>query len=103
DAIRMHPAAIVGLFPVVARLDKGARVRYIKRPIGAPATMLDGFIQRIVWTWSADVNDSTVEYQASPADLANYWRIGALHTTLNVQAGSGQANATINALPDAAR
>lgn len=43
-----------------------------------------------------------VEYQASPADLLNYWRIAALHTTLNAQAAAGQANATINALPDAA-
>jgi hypothetical protein len=103
DAIRMHPAAIVGLFPVVARIDKAARVRYIKRPIGVPSTTLDGFIQRIVWTWAADVNDSTVEYQISPADLTNYWRVGALHTTLSAQAASGQNQATINALPDASR
>jgi len=103
DAILLHPAAIVGLFPVVARLDKNARIRYIKRPVGSPARTLDGFIQRIVWTWTADVNDVTVQYQASPADLVAYWRIGALHTTLNAQAASGQANATINALPDAAR
>jgi len=70
--------------------------------LGAPSTTLDGFIQRIVWTWSAK-NDVFVEYQASPADLVNYWRIGALYTTLSAQANSGQANATINALPDAAR
>ena len=102
EAIQVHPAAIVGLFPVVAQLDKNARVRYIKRPIGAPSTTLDGFIQRIVWTWAAGSNDAKVEYQVSPADLTNYWRIGALHTTLSAQAASGQANATINALPDAA-
>jgi hypothetical protein len=103
DAIRLHPTAIVGLFPIVARLEKNARIRYIKRPVGSPSRTLDAFIQRIVWNWTADVNDATVEYQASPADLANYWRVGALHTTLSAQAASGQANATINALPDAAR
>jgi hypothetical protein len=102
DVIRAHPSAIVGLFPVLARLDKNARIRYIKRPIGAPSTTLDGFLQRIVWTWSA-TNDVFVEYQASPADLVNYWRIGALYTTLSAQAASGQNQATINALPDAAR
>ena len=102
DAISLHPAAIVGLFPVVARLDKNARVRFIKRQIGAPSRTLDGFIQRIVWTWTADANDSRVEYQMSPADPASYWRVGALHTTLSAQANSAQNQATINALPDAA-
>ena len=102
EAISLHPAAIVGLFPIVARLDKNARIRYIKRQIGAPSRTLDGFIQRIVWTWTADVNDSHVEYQMSPADPASYWRVGALHTTLSAQANSGQNQATINALPDAA-
>ena len=102
EAIGLHPAAIVGLFPVAARLDKNARIRYIKRPVGSPSRTLDAFIQRIVWSWPADTNDVTVQYQASPADLANYWRIGALYTTLSAQAASAQANATINALPDAA-
>ncbi|NUQ98870.1 MAG: hypothetical protein HOY79_20695 [Streptomyces sp.] len=102
DAIRLHPSAVIGLFPVVARIDKGVRIRYVKRPIGAPSTAFDGFIQRIVWTCAADTNDFNVDFQASPADLANYWRIGALHTTLSAQANSGQNLATINALPDAA-
>lgn len=101
DAIMLHPSAIVGLFPVVARLDKNTRIRYIKRPVGSPARILDGFIQRIEWHWAADINDVTVQYQASPADLVAYWRVGALHTTLSAQAASGQANATINALSDA--
>lgn len=102
DEITLNPSAIVGLFPIVARIDKATRIRYIKRPIGAPSTTLDGFVQRIVWTWTGGTNNVTVGYQASPADLVNYWRIGALHTTLSAQANSGQALATINALPDAA-
>lgn len=101
DAVRLHPSAIVGLFPVLAQVEKNARIRYVKRPVGAPATTLDGFVQRISWTWTA-ASDVFVEYQASPADLENYWRLGALHTTLNVQAAAGQNHATINALPDAA-
>lgn len=101
QAIRLHPSAIVGLFPVLARLDKNARIRYTKRPIGAPATTLDGFIQRIDWTCTPD-SDFFVDYQVSPADLQNYWRMGALHTTLSAQANSGQKLVTINALPDAA-
>lgn len=103
DAINLHPAAMVGLFPIVAGLDKNARVRYIKRPIGAPSTTLDGFIQRIAWIWPGDTNDVHCEFQISPADLTNYWQVAALHTTLSAQAASGQNQATINALPDAAR
>lgn len=101
DVIKLHPAAFIGLFPIVARIDKNTRIRFVKRPVGAPATTLDGFVQRIAWTWSA-AGDVHVEYQASPADLQSYWRIGALHTTLNTQASSGQNHATINALQDAA-
>lgn len=102
DAISLHPSAIIGLFPVVARLDKGTRIRYIKRPVGAPSTVLDGYLQRIAWTWSADTNDVYVEYQASPADLESYWCAAALHTVLSAQAASGQNQVSINALPDAA-
>jgi hypothetical protein len=102
NVIRMHPSAIIGLFPVLAQVDKNVRMRLMKRPNGAPATQLDGFIQRIAWTCSPE-SDFYVEYQASPADLVNYWRIAAMHTTLASQANSGQNLAVINALPDAAR
>src|SRR6185312_7201847 len=89
NVIRMHPSAIIGLFPVLAQVDKNVRMRLMKRPNGAPATQLDGFIQRIAWTCSPE-SDFYVEYQASPADLVNYWRIAAMHTTLASQANSGQ-------------
>jgi len=102
DVVRAHPSAIVGLFPVVAQIDKNARMRLIKRPIGTASTTVDGYVQRIVWTWQPDSNDVFVEYQASPADLQNYWTLAALHTTLNAQANSGQNHVTINALSDAA-
>lgn len=102
NVIKLHPSAIVGLFPVVAQIDKNTRIRLMKRPNGAPATQIDGFVQRIAWTCSPE-SDFYVEYQASPADLANYWRVAALHTTLSTQANSGQNQVTINALPDAAR
>lgn len=99
NVIRLHPSAVVGLFPVVAQIDKNVRMRLMKRPIGAPSTQLDGFIQRISWTCTP-TSDFFAEYQASPADLVNYWRAAALHTTLSAQAASGQNQATINALPD---
>lgn len=99
NVIRLHPSAVVGLFPVVAQIDKNVRMRQMKRPIGAPSTQLDGFIQRISWTCTP-ASDFFTEYQASPADLVNYWRVAALHTTLSAQAASGQNQATINALPD---
>lgn len=101
DVIRLHPSAIVGLFPVLAQLDKNVRVRMVKRPTGAPATVIDGYTQRISWSCSPE-SDFFAEYQMSSADLTNYWVLGALHTTLNAQASSGQKLVTINALPDAA-
>lgn len=103
DVIRLHPSAVLGLFAVCAQLEKGTRIRYIKRPAGgAPPTTIDAFIQKIDWTWSPDENDVWVELQASPADLQAYGVLAAMRTTLNVQAASGQNKATISALPDAA-
>lgn len=101
DLITAHPSAVLGLFPVVAQIDKGVRARLVKRPVGAPSTSLDVFTQKVDWTWTAD-NDVFVAYQASPADLTNYGVLAALHTSLNVQATAGASTATINALPDAA-
>lgn len=103
DVIRLHPSAVLGLFAVCAQLEKGTRIRYIKRPPGgAPSTTIDAFVQQVNWTWSPDENDVWVEIQASPADLQAYGVLAAMRTTLNVQAASGQNKATINALPDAA-
>lgn len=102
DIIRLHPSAIPGLFAVCARLEKGMRIRSVYRPPGgAPPTTLDQFIQKIDWNWAPDANDVFVDLQASPADLQAYGVLAALHTTLNVQAASGQSKATINALADA--
>lgn len=102
DTIRLHPSAVPGLFAVCVSLSKGTRIRLIKRPNGAPAVTVDAFVEKRDWSWDPDTGDVYLDVQASPADLTNYWQIGALHTTLNLQAASGQAKATINALSDAA-
>lgn len=101
DTIRLHPSAMPGLFAVCVSLEKGMRIRLIKRPPGAPAITADCFVEKLDWTWDPDNGNVYVDVQASSADLTNYWQLAALHTTLNLQANSGQALATINALPDA--
>lgn len=102
EVIRLHPSAVPGLFAVCAQLEKGLRIRVMRRPNGAPAITVDCFIEQVHWTWDPDTGDAWCEVQASPADLANYWVLSALRTTLSAQAASGQNHATINALPDAA-
>lgn len=101
DTVRWHVSAQLGALPVAAQIDKGVRVRTMKRPVGAAATSLDVFTQKVDWTWDPS-GDVWVEYQASPADLLAYGVLAALHTTLNAQATAGASTATINALPDAA-
>ena len=100
----LDPAAVPGLFRVCAQLEKGTRIRQIKRPPGRSTPIqLDLFVERVEWAVDPrSGGGALLRVEASPADLAAYWTLGALHTTLRSQAGSGQAQATINALPDAA-
>lgn len=102
EVIRLHPSAVPGLFAVCAQLEKGMRIRVNRRPINAPAITVDCFVEQVHWSWDPNTGDVWCEIQASPADLANYWVLAALHTTLSAQATSGTNTATINALQDAA-
>jgi hypothetical protein len=102
DTIVLHPSAVPGLFAVCAALEKGVRIRLIKRPVGAPSITVDAFVEQVNWNWDTETGEVFVTLQASPADLTAYWVLAALHTTLSVQAAAAQNKATIVALPDAA-
>jgi hypothetical protein len=103
SALRLHPSAVPGLFQVCLALELGTRIRVNRRPNGAPQITWDGFVEKIEWEWDPDQGGEVfVNLQCSPADRASYWVLGALHTTLNAQAASGQNQATIRALPDSA-
>lgn len=97
-------SAVPGLWRVAAQLEKGTRIRVMARPAWrSTAIQFDGFVEYTAWNGDPRSGGATtLTVQASPADPNNYWTLGALHTTLNAQAASGQAQATINALPDAA-
>ncbi len=102
SSLLLHASAIPGLFQVCAQLEKGVRIRIMKRSPGrSTAIQFDGFVTRTEWRRATD-GEMFLRAEAAPADLASYWTLAALHTTLNAQAASGQAQATINALPDAA-
>lgn len=101
--MRLHPSANPSvLFPVCLSLELGMRVRVMRRPPApAPAIQIDGFIENVIHT-PDDAGEWFTDVQISFADTTLYWQMAALHTTLSAQALSGQAQATINALPDAA-
>lgn len=100
--LTLNPSAVPGLFRTCLQLEIGTRVRVMRRPPSAPVVQFDGFIEAIQWTIDPQSGAATVQLQCSPADLSSYWLLGALHTTLHAQAASGQSQASINALPDAA-
>lgn len=100
--ITLHPAAMPGLWAVCMALEVGTRIRVMRRPPNAPAIAVDCFTESITWDVDPDTGEALVHLQCSPADLGAYWTLASLHTTLNAQATSGQNQATINALPDAA-
>ena len=100
--VTLHPAAVPGLWAVCMALEIGTRIRIMRRPPSAPAIAVDCFVESITWDVDPDTGDALVHLQCSPADRSAYWTLASLHTTLNAQAASGQNQATINALPDAA-
>jgi hypothetical protein len=100
--LKLHPAAMSGLMAVCLALEIGTRIRVMRRPPAAPAIQFDGFVESITWSVDPVSGKVFVNLQCSPADLAAYWLVAATRTTLNAQATSGQGQATINALPDAA-
>lgn len=101
----LHASGIPGLFRVCAQLEKGVRIRVMKRPpwrsTSAPI-QFDGFVTNLAWSLDPKSGRVTLTVEAAPADLQSYWTLAALHTNLNAQAASGQNQATINALPDSA-
>lgn len=102
-SMTLHPSAMPGLARVCAQLEKGVRIRAMKRPpfrSGASPIQFDGFVERVEWSRDPS-GELFVRVEASPADLTNYLVLAPLHTTLNAQAASGQNQATINALSDA--
>lgn len=102
--LKLHLSAVPGLWRVAAQLTKGTRIRVMKRPPYRPTSapiQFDGFVQKKTLTFDPR-GEAWLTIEASPADLNTYWTLAALHTTLSAQASSGQNQATINALPDAA-
>ena len=102
STLRLHASALPGLFLTCLSLELGTRVRVNRRPNGAPQVTFDGFVEKIEWEWDPQLGEVFVTLQCSPADLASYWVLAASRTTLGAQAASGQAQATIRALPDSA-
>lgn len=101
--LALDTSAVPGLARVAAQLEIGTRIRVFKRPPGrASAIQFDGFVQRVERTVDPTTGRAGAVIEAFPADLNAYWTLAALHTVLASQAASGQAQATIRALPDAA-
>jgi len=103
--LALHTSAVPGLARAAAQLEIGTRIRVFKRPPWRSTPIqFDGFVQRIERTVDpANGGDAWTYVEAFPADQQVYWVLAALHTTLGAQAASGQNQATIRALPDAAR
>ena len=97
-------STVPGLWRVAAQLEKGTRIRVMARPPWRSTPLqFDGFVERTEWAIDPRSGGvAALRVEASPADPANYWTLAPLHVTLNAQALSGQNQATINALPDAA-
>lgn len=103
SALRLHASAIPGLMRVCSQLEIGTRIRVYKgSPYRSTRIQFDGFVQRIEHSRDPVSGNAYYTLEASPADLATYWVLASLRTSLHVQALSGQNQITINALPDAA-
>lgn len=99
DALKLHPSALPGLWPVCLSLEIGMRVRVVRRPPAAPPTTVDCFIGSIQWDMD-DGGEAFVTIQCAPADLNPYAVFAAWHTTLRTTIASGVSAITVNASAD---
>lgn len=97
--IRLHPAALAGLWPIALALRISTRVRVMRRTPGAPTIQFDGFIESVKWAVDWDNGDAFVDLEISPADLQLYWVNAALHTTSRASMSSGTNSITLNPIP----
>lgn len=102
STLRLHPSAVPGLFLVCLQLELGMRIQVNRRPNGAPQISFNGFVEKIEWEWDPEGPEVFVTLQCSPANLASYWVLGAMHTSLHAQATAGASSISINALLDSA-
>jgi hypothetical protein len=99
SGIKLHPSANPAMWPVCLALELGTRVRVMRRPNGAPASIIECFVENIVWDFS-DTGDATVTLQCSPADTTPYAVFAAWHTTLATTIAPGVTSITVNASQD---
>lgn len=99
DALKLHPSARPGLWPVCLSLEIGMRVRVMRRAPAAPPTTVDCFIGSIEWDMD-DQGEAFVTLQCTPADLSPYAIFSAWHTTLRTTVASGVTSITVNASAD---
>ena len=100
--LTLHASAIPGLFAVLLQIDIGTRIRVMRRTQSAPTQQIDCFVESVNWDFDPTSGEANCHLQCSPADLAAYWVLAAMHTTLHAQANSGAGSITINALADSA-
>ncbi|MEW2518125.1 hypothetical protein [Actinacidiphila alni] len=93
--ITLHPSAYPALWPVCLALELGTRVRVMRRPVGAPATSYEQFVENLAWTLD-DKGDAVLTVQTSPADTTPYGLFAAWHTTLKTAAAIGATTITVN-------
>jgi hypothetical protein len=104
-SMTVHPAAMPASWGTILGIEQAQRVRAIKRPVGAPPIVFDGFVENIahaIDTSDTTGPDWTVTFQLSPVDPTPYAVFAALHTTLHAQANSGVTSITLNPLADSA-
>jgi hypothetical protein len=99
STLKLHPAANPSLWPVCLGLELGARVRIMRRPLGAPAIQIDAFVENIAWNLD-DKGEAFLTLQCSPVDATPYASFAAWHTTLNGALSSGATTITVNASSD---
>ncbi len=98
-ALKLHPSANPGLWPVCLSLELGMRVRVMRRPPGVPAAQIDCFIEQIQIGMD-DQGDAIWTLQCSPVDLTPYGAFASWHTTLASSLAAGVTTITVNASAD---
>lgn len=101
STLQIRPSTAPSLYPLVAQLEIGQRVTFVRTPRDATSPINhDFFIEQIEHEWDASSSEYTVTLECSPADWSDFQMLTAARGPLNAGTSIGATSFVVNVPTD---